>query len=53
MAYLYSKEAEETFFLDPALNELFLFFYQEIRNTPYISRAKGLAERNEAKEIYC
>lgn len=40
MAYLYSKEAEQTFFLNPGLNELFLFFYQVIRNTPYETREK-------------
>ncbi len=33
LCYLYSKGAEETFFKDPRSNELFLHFFEQIRDT--------------------
>jgi hypothetical protein len=52
MAYLYSKGAEESFFLSTALNELFLMFFEDIKNAPFNSREKTVAKKAKAQKAY-
>lgn len=52
MAYLYSKGAEESFFLSTALNELFLMFFEDIKNAPFNSREKTVANKAKAQKAY-
>lgn len=52
LAYLYSKGAEEDFFSNPKLNELFLKLLPLIRAARYIPRAGSALSEEEAQLEY-
>lgn len=52
LGYLYKKRVEEEFFSDPGLNELFMHFYEDIRDAPYISKKDSPLAREEAQLGY-